>query len=196
LGRQPWHFQENGCARSRATSYGSSRCPPTYLRSPCTGSRHGCAQSENCFGCGGVMTVAAQNISHPLILSEVASLLRKSPRWLRDWLRANPKDANGEPYFTPVGRDKIFHQTDIARIERDLRGGLPQCRSSSGRRASAKPQTTKYEAPTSGSEWKLAAELTNDPSLIGNSAKSKSASSSTGDIPRPNLSLVQGSRPS
>jgi hypothetical protein len=110
-------------------------------------------------------------------------------------LRANPRDNDGEPYCTPVGRDKIFHQTDIARIERALREGM-QCRSSSGRRAQAKRRTMKYEVPTCESEWKLAQELTGDPLLSNSSVKSKNASKNTDNTRRPNLSLVQGSRPS
>jgi hypothetical protein len=126
-------------------------------------------------------------------VDEVAAGLRKSPRWLLEWPRKHPRDNDGEPYYTPVGRDKIFHQTDIARIERALREGI-QCRSNSGRRAQAKRRTMKYEGPTSESAWKLAAELTNDPSLSSSSAGSKSASKSTANIRRPNLSLIQGSR--
>src|ERR1019366_9117419 len=126
-------------------------------------------------------------MSHPRTLPETAAMLRKSPRWLREWLRTNPVDPEGEPYYTPVGRDKIFHQADIARIERALRREL-QCRSSSGRRAPAKRRTSKYGAPTSESAWKLAAELTSDPSLSSNSARSRNASSNTGSIRRPNLS--------
>ncbi len=100
-----------------------------------------------------------------LTVNEVAEALRKTPRWLREWLRAHPADPDGEPYYTPVGRNKIFHETDIARIELALRGEM-KCRSNSGRRAPAKRRTTKYEGPTSESAWKLAAELTNDPSLL------------------------------
>lgn len=101
-----------------------------------------------------------------LTLDEAAAELRKSPRWLLEWVREHPRDNDGEPYFTPVGRDKIFHQADIARIERALREGI-QCRSNSGRRAQAKRPISKSAARTLDSEWKLAAELTNDPSLIG-----------------------------
>jgi len=67
-------------------------------------------------------------------IEEAAARLRKTKRWLMEWLRSHPADPDGEPYYTPVGRDKIFHDQDIARIERDLRGSL-KCRSSSGRRA-------------------------------------------------------------
>ena len=130
-----------------------------------------------------------------LTLEEAAEELRTKPRWLREWLRAHPADKNGEPFYTPVGRDKVFHQTDIARIEGVLREEL-KCRSNSGRRAKAGRRTTKSGGPTSDATWKLAAELTNDPSLSSNSGQSKSASRSTGNIRRPNLRLVPGSQPS
>jgi hypothetical protein len=125
-------------------------------------------------------------------LQEAAEQLRKSPRWLQDWLRTNPMDREGEPYYTPVGRDKIFHECDIARIERALRGEL-QCRSNSGRRARVKRRISKSAELTSGSEWKLAAELTNDPSLSGNSESSRRASKSTANTRRPSLRVIQGS---
>jgi hypothetical protein len=130
-----------------------------------------------------------------LTMDEAAAELRKKPRWFREWLRKHPADKSGEPYFTPVGRDKIFHQADIARIEFALREGV-KCRSSSGRRAPAKRRTLKSAERTSGAEWRQAAELLNDPSLLNNSSGSKSASKSTGNTRRPNLSLVQGNRPS
>src|SRR6266404_2635293 len=117
-------------------------------------------------------------------VDEAAAELRKPKRWLLEWLREHPWDKDGEPYYTPVGRNKIFHETDIARIELALRGEM-KCRSNSGRRAPAKRRTTKYEGPTSESAWKLAAELTNDPSLSSSSARSKNASSSTGNTRRP-----------
>jgi hypothetical protein len=130
-----------------------------------------------------------------LTLIEAAEALRKKPRWLREWLRQHPADKGGEPYFTPVGRDKIFHQADISRIEFALREGV-KCRSNSGRRAPVKRRITKSEDHTSDSEWKLAAELLNDPSLLNSSSASKSASKTTGNTQRPSLSLIQGSRPS
>src|SRR6516225_2458543 len=132
-------------------------------------------------------------MSRPYNLEEAAAKLRKTPRWLREWLCSHPADPYGEPYFTPVGRTKILHDGDIARIERDLRGEL-KCRSRSGRRAQVKRRITKYAGPTSDAVWKSAAELTGDPSLSKSSDKSRSVSSSTASIPRPNLSLVQESR--
>jgi hypothetical protein len=130
-----------------------------------------------------------------LTVDEVAAELRKTKRWLLEWLRAHPRDKDGEPYYTPLGRDKIFYQSDIARIERALREGM-QCRSSSGRRALAKRPTTKSVAPTSESAWRLAAELTNDPSLCNSFATSKSASKHTSNGQPPSLRLIQGSQPS
>jgi hypothetical protein len=132
-------------------------------------------------------------MSRRLTLKEVAAELRKTPRWLLEWLRAHPRDAQGEPYYTPVGRDKIFHPNDITRIESALRGEL-QCRSNSGRRALAKRRIMKSAGRTSESEWKLAAELTNDHSLSNSSEESKSASRNTVNTQHPHLSLMQGSR--
>lgn len=132
-------------------------------------------------------------MSRALTLNEAAAELRKTPRWLMEWLRKRPADKAGEPYYTPVGRDKIFHQADISRIELALREGV-KCRSSSGRRGPAKRPITKSVERTSESEWKLAAELLNDPSLSNKSGRSKSASRPTGNTQRPKLSLVQGSQ--
>jgi hypothetical protein len=128
-----------------------------------------------------------------LTLTEAAAALRTSKRWLLEWLRKHPADKQGEPYFTPVGRDKLFHQTDIARIEFALREGV-KCRSVSGRRAPVKRRTMKSVERTSDAEWKLAAELLNDPSLSSSSSASKSASRPTGNIPSPKLRVIQGSQ--
>jgi hypothetical protein len=134
-------------------------------------------------------------VSRPLTLPEAAEHLRKSRRWLLEWVRKHPADKAGEPYFTPAGRDKLFHQADISRIELALREGV-KCRSVSGRRAPVKRRTMKSAEHTSDAEWRLAAELLNDPSLATSSGRSKSASSSTGNTRRPKLSLIQGSQPS
>jgi hypothetical protein len=135
-------------------------------------------------------------MTQALTIDETAAALRTTRRWLLEWLRKHPADKQGLAYFTPVGRDKIFHPVDIQRIELALREGV-QCRSVSGRRAPAKRPTTKSAARTSDSEWRLAAELTNDPSLAQGCARSKSASSGTDNTrPRPRLSLVPGSQPS
>jgi hypothetical protein len=55
----------------------------------------------------------------PMTINQTADHLCKSRRWLLEWLRKHPADKDGQPYYTPVGRDKIFHQADIARIEHD-----------------------------------------------------------------------------
>ena len=119
----------------------------------------------------------------PFTLEEAAVRLRTSKRWLMEWLRSHPADERGEPYYTPVGRDKILHQSDIARIELALREGV-KCHSRSDRRAKVGRRITKSVGHTSESAWKLAAELTNDPSLLSNNERLKSVSSSTANTRR------------
>src|SRR5438034_7018922 len=103
-------------------------------------------------------------------LEEAAKELRKTRRWLSECLRDHPVDSEGEPFFTPGGREKILRSTDITRIELSLRAEL-KCRASSGRRTPAKRRATKSVRHTSDAAWKLAAELTNDPSLLASSKK-------------------------
>ena len=76
-----------------------------------------------------------------LTLKQVADHFHKKPRWLQEWLRAHPGDKDGL-FYTPVGRDKIFHPNDVARIECAFRESK-QCRSSSDRRARVKRRTMK-----------------------------------------------------
>jgi hypothetical protein len=126
-------------------------------------------------------------------LEEAAAELKApSTRWLAEWLRAHPRDKSGAPYYTPMGRGKVFRSEDIIRIEHALREGLT-CHSTSGRRGPAKRRITKSEEPTSASEWNALADLLGDPSLKTKSATSSDASKSTSNGPRPKLSLVQGS---
>jgi hypothetical protein len=129
----------------------------------------------------------------PFTLDEAAAALRKPKRWLQEWLRDHPLDKHGEPYYTPVGRDKLFHQNDIDRIELTLREEV-KCRLNSGRRGKAKRPTSRSGGRTSEFEWKLAAELTNDPSLSSKNVSSRSVSKSMGSTPHPSLRLVQGSQ--
>ena len=129
-----------------------------------------------------------------------AQLMAPSTRWLADWLRAHPRDKSGEPYYTPVGRDKVFRSDDIARIEFALREGL-KCHSSSGRRGQARRRITRSGAPTEvqkdHSAWRQAAELLNDPTLLSSCGPSRTASTSTdAGQRRPSLSLIKGSLPS
>src|SRR6516164_5555243 len=49
-------------------------------------------------------------------LENVANQLQKSPRWLKNWLRKNPADQNGDPFYIPLGRTKIFNRKDVDRI--------------------------------------------------------------------------------
>lgn len=67
-----------------------------------------------------------------LTIKEAAAELRKTPRWLQDWLRTNPVDCVGTPYFTKIGRDKLFSQSDISRIAGAFREQT-RCRLSSFR---------------------------------------------------------------
>ena len=126
-----------------------------------------------------------------LTLPEAAAELRKSARWLREWLQSHPRDKSGAPYYTPAGRDRLFHPSDIARIELALREEVT-CRSGSGRPVKARRRTSKSAAAISASAWNALAELTGVPSLASESATSKNASNST-DATRPRkLSLIQG----
>lgn len=135
-------------------------------------------------------------MSARLSLDQAAAELGKTPRWLREWLRAHPADKFGEPYYMPAGRDKLFHPSDVDRIDSALREEL-KCRLVSGRRVRVKRRTTKSEDPTSASQWKRLAELTNEPSLLKNCEKSKSASSNTASTPpQPRLRLIQSNQPS
>ena len=60
-------------------------------------------------------------------IDEAASELRKTTRWLKDWLVSNPVDEAGIPFYIPLGRSKTFEPSDIARIRAHIRRG-EQCR--------------------------------------------------------------------
>lgn len=66
-------------------------------------------------------------MSRSLTLDEAADVLRKTPRWLKDWLAKNPVDEAGTPFYIPMGRTKTFEESDIARIRGAIRRG-EQCR--------------------------------------------------------------------
>lgn len=51
-----------------------------------------------------------------LTIPQAAERLRRSPRWLMEYLRKNPHDQRGEPFYTQRGRDKLFTSDDITRL--------------------------------------------------------------------------------
>src|SRR6266576_963414 len=102
-----------------------------------------------------------------LTLPEAAKELRKSKRWLQDWLANNPVDAVGLPFCSKLGRTKVFRETDIARI---LDATLDQpCRSKSPHPAPVKRRTIRAGGHTSGSLWTEAQELLKSPLQSENS---------------------------
>jgi hypothetical protein len=108
-------------------------------------------------------------------IAEAAAVLRKTPRWLVNWLRDNPVDATGTPFYTPAGRTKTFDDSELFRIRVAMREA-EQCRLRSSRPATRKRKTSISAARTSESEWTKAARLANDPSLAEFSSGSKPAS--------------------
>jgi hypothetical protein len=111
-----------------------------------------------------------------LTLEEAANRLRRTPRQLREFLRAHPLGLDGHPLYSQVGRDKLFRQEDLERILavfRDLtEQGLP-CRSSSGRRVPAKRRITRSEALTSESVVRRALALAGAKSPNNSSARNE-----------------------
>jgi hypothetical protein len=61
-----------------------------------------------------------------LTLAQTASELERSEKWLRDWLAKNPKDDRGIPFYLPIGRNKMFEPSDIARIKAYLAAGFEE----------------------------------------------------------------------
>jgi len=62
-----------------------------------------------------------------LTIDEAAADLRKTTRWLKQWLAENPVDEVGVPFYVPMGRSKTFEPSDVARIRAHIRRG-EQCR--------------------------------------------------------------------
>ena len=56
-----------------------------------------------------------------LTIAEAAAELRKTPRWLKEWLGKHPVDEVGIPFYVPLGRTKTFEAADIARIRAAIR---------------------------------------------------------------------------
>src|SRR6266702_5686271 len=97
-----------------------------------------------------------------LTLGDLADRLHKSPRWLSRWLRKNPTDPNGELFYTPIGRTKIFSEKDFERICAALREE-ERCRLNLSRRVGGRRRTGPVAGPTSASTLtealRLASEL-------------------------------------
>jgi hypothetical protein len=74
----------------------------------------------------------------PFGLEEAARRLGHKRRWLQTWLRDNPADAIGEPFYTPIGRVKEFIERDIVRIRVHIKE-LERCRLNSSRQGQARP---------------------------------------------------------
>jgi hypothetical protein len=51
-----------------------------------------------------------------LTLNDVAARLKVKPQWLTRWLRKNPLDCHGQPFFHCAGRIKLFTETGVERI--------------------------------------------------------------------------------
>ena len=111
-----------------------------------------------------------------LTLPEAADRLRRKPRRLKEFLRANPLGLDGRPLYLQDGRDKLFSEADIARISDLIRylteQGLP-CRSNSGRRVQARRHTTRSGGHTSASILKRALELAGETSRTNSGAARK-----------------------
>src|SRR6266403_2009172 len=101
---------------------------------------------------------AARFTQAALTLSEAADALHKSKRWLQDWLAKNPTDATGRPFFSQLGRSRVFREADIHRIL-DATMKAPPCRSNVSRPAPVKRRTGQSAERTSESMWTEAQEL-------------------------------------
>jgi hypothetical protein len=94
-------------------------------------------------------------------LEETAAQLRKSARWLREWLRRHPTDRHGEPFYTPLGRTKLFEDGDVARIRANAREE-ERCRLDSTRHGQARRRIGRSGVLTSESSWTEAQRLLSD----------------------------------
>src|SRR5712692_7611400 len=113
------------------------------------------------------------NKMRALTLSEAATELRKSRRWLQTWLALHPADAAGVPFYAPLGRTKTFSVSDLERIRAAAREE-ERCRLNSSRPARAKRRTTPSAAHTSEST------LTELRALLTKSSPAKSSKASRG----------------
>lgn len=113
-------------------------------------------------------------MSRIFTMCEAARELRKSRRWLQGWLAHNPVDAYGRPFFSVLGRSKVFRQVDIDRIL-DANMSVP-CPSKSSPRAKVNRRIGRSAAPTSASLWTEAQELLKGPSQSSSERNSRTKS--------------------
>jgi hypothetical protein len=99
-------------------------------------------------------------------MNEVAARLRKSRRWLDDYLKSHP-------YYRLAGRTKVFTEGDISRLIEAL-----PCPSGSKRRAKVSRRTGGSEDLTLGSESIEALRLARE----GRRRKSSTASRPTSNV--------------
>ena len=109
-------------------------------------------------------------------LEETAARFRKTARWLREWLRRRPTDRYGEPFYTLLGRTKLFDESDVARIRATAREE-ERCRLNFTHRDRVKRPTGRSEVHTSESMWTEAQKLLSDPLPKKCSANGKPKSS-------------------
>src|SRR5258706_226730 len=100
----------------------------------------------------------------------------KHPK-VRQWLARHPRccqtrEANVR--VTPLGRTRLFQDSDLSRILEATR--VAPCPSKSSRRVKAKARTIQSGDHTSGSLWTEAQELLKSPLQISSSRNSKSPS--------------------
>src|SRR6516162_9186832 len=60
-------------------------------------------------------------MSRNYTIKEAAETMHKKRRWLQDWLRRHPADADGNPYYARYGRTKVLNDNDLARIQAAVR---------------------------------------------------------------------------
>jgi len=51
-----------------------------------------------------------------LRIRDVAARFHKSRRWLKSYLRQNPFDRDGKPFYRRAGRSKLFTEADVLRL--------------------------------------------------------------------------------